>query len=67
MTSASRIILTTVSLLAVLVPVASTAQKNSNHQHHHYKLIDTGTLDGPTSSLGFEGERDINSKGTLSD
>jgi probable HAF family extracellular repeat protein len=30
-----------------------------------YKVIDTGTLGGPNSSLGFEGERDMNNSGTL--
>src|SRR5262249_25938126 len=32
---------------------------------HRYKVIDTGTLGGPTSSVGFEGERDINNRGVL--
>jgi hypothetical protein len=40
--------------------------KEDNHvKHHHYKLIDTGTLEGATNSLGFDGERDINSRGTV--
>ncbi len=30
-----------------------------------YKLIDTGTLGGPTSSMGFEGARNLNNRGTL--
>src|SRR5262245_11699605 len=45
--------------------IATTPAANAHHQHHHYKLIDTGTLGGPTSSLGFEGERDINNRGTV--
>jgi probable HAF family extracellular repeat protein len=36
-----------------------------NPKHHHYKLIDTGALGGAISSLGFEGERDINDRGTV--
>jgi probable HAF family extracellular repeat protein len=35
------------------------------HQHHRYRMIDTGTLGGPISSLGHEGERDLNNRGTL--
>jgi hypothetical protein len=54
--------------VALLVPIQLAAQDNrghNNYKHHHYKLIDTGTLGGATSSLGFEGERDINNRGTL--
>ena len=47
-------------MCALAVPTAALG-----HGHHHYKLIDTGTLGGPASSLGFEGERDINNSGTV--
>ncbi len=53
---------------ALAMPAHVAAQDNrgnNNYKHHHYKLIDTGTLGGATSSLGFEGERDINNRGTL--
>jgi probable HAF family extracellular repeat protein len=56
-------------LLALLVPVGLAAQDKTAQpdqpKHHRYRLTDTGTLGGPTSSLGFEGERDINSQGTV--
>jgi len=41
-----------VSVLATLViPVSLAAQKNQNHKHHHYQLIDLGTFGGPSSYL----------------
>jgi probable HAF family extracellular repeat protein len=43
--------------LAVSAPVAAWQTQ--------YKLIDTGTLGGPTSSMGFEGARNLNNRGTL--
>jgi hypothetical protein len=51
-------------LAASAVPLRMDAQ-GKNKEHHRYKVVDTGTLRGPTSSLGFEGERDINNRGTL--
>jgi probable HAF family extracellular repeat protein len=51
-------------LLLPLTAQNATAQAKKP-KHHHYKLIDTGTLGGATSSLGFEGERDINNRGTV--
>jgi probable HAF family extracellular repeat protein len=56
---------------ALALPLRLAAQdkqnnnQNPNRRHHHYQLIDTGTLGGATSSLGFEGERDINNRGTV--
>lgn len=51
-------VITFVSLLGIPTRVAG-------QQHHHYKLIDLGTLGGPTNSLGFEGERDLNNRGLV--
>jgi probable HAF family extracellular repeat protein len=54
----------------VAIPDRLSSQEQQNEQQHktehrRYKVSDTGTLGGPTSSLGFEGERDINNRGTL--
>jgi probable HAF family extracellular repeat protein len=51
-------------IVLLTIPALLSAQRLPS-QHHHYKLIDTGTLGGPTSSLGFEGERDVNNRGTV--
>jgi probable HAF family extracellular repeat protein len=61
---------TVVFLFAALaMPVGMAAQDTPSpdhkSKHHQYKLVDTGTLGGAISSLGFEGERDINNRGTL--
>ena len=54
---------------ALAIPIGLAAQdlaaQATKANHHHYQLIDTGTLGGATSSLGFEGERDINNRGTV--
>ena len=60
--------MTATTLFAVLaIPLALAAQDDTAQankaKHHHYRLIDTGTLGGPTSSTGFEQERDINNTG----
>jgi len=56
-----------ISTVTLTLPTPSFAQENETNQphYHHYKLIDTGTLGGATSSLGFEGERDVNNQGTV--
>ncbi len=57
------------SLFAALgTPVATLAQavaaQKSIAKHHHYKLVDMGTLGGPNSSYGWPYGRNINSHGT---
>jgi probable HAF family extracellular repeat protein len=53
---------------ALAIPTPLAAQDNQDrdhHVHHHYKVIDTGTLGGPSSFLGFEGSRSINNHGVI--
>jgi len=44
---------------------AQTDNKNGKPEHRRYKVIDTGTLGGPSSFLGFEQSRNINNHGVL--
>jgi uncharacterized membrane protein len=53
------------NLLQVLIADSALGKLESPFTKQQYKLIDTGTLGGATSSLGFEGERDINNRGTV--
>jgi probable HAF family extracellular repeat protein len=66
MKSEKGMCITTIALLAVLaMPVQLAAQKKKDHnQHHHYKLIDLGTLGGPNSSVLF-GLRVLDNRGTV--
>jgi uncharacterized membrane protein len=44
---------------------AQTDNKNGKPEHRRYKVIDTGTLGGPSSFLEFEQSRNINNHGVL--
>jgi hypothetical protein len=49
---------TALALFAALaLPVRLAAQDSPDHHrpHHHYQLIDLGTLGGPASYIGKEG------------
>jgi probable HAF family extracellular repeat protein len=58
--------MTLFAALAIPVGLRLAAQEeHRNKQQHRYKVIDTGTLGGPSSFLGFEGSRNINNHGVL--
>jgi probable HAF family extracellular repeat protein len=69
MKSAKLMCTAAIAFFAVLaIPVRLVAQDNQdhNHKHHHYKLIDLGTLGGPQSFLGgLDGVRNINRRGIV--
>jgi probable HAF family extracellular repeat protein len=44
-------IVSIIALASLAVPAQLSAQKNQNHKHHHYQLIDMGTFGGPSSWL----------------
>ena len=66
---ASLWFIATIFLLGVANPVRTAAQEQQGHrnEHHHYKLIDLGTLGGPVSyfSEGGIGTRVLNNRGTI--
>lgn len=56
------------SIVAAAIPAATAAQEQQDHkQHQHYKLIDLGTLGGPTAyrSINAPGYQIINNSGVI--
>jgi hypothetical protein len=64
-------VLTLTLLTALSVPLRLAAQDKDNHndeqRHHHYRLIDIGTLGGPVSYLSAAGQGSLvlNSQGMV--
>ena len=68
--SSTRILawtIVTILFAALEIPVHLTAQDNvgTNARHHHYLLIDLGTLGGPDSTI-FGLTRPLNNRGMVS-
>ena len=56
-------------LFLLAIPVAVTAQdgvtQNQNTKHHHYKLVELGTLGGPQSVIFEQATRPLNNEGIV--
>ena len=63
----SVIVMTTLALLTMPVAIAAQANTTQNHKakHHHYQLIDLGTLGGPQSIIFEQATRPLNNQGTV--
>ena len=57
--------LTLFAALAIPVQLAAQDKQRDQHMHHHYQLIDVGTLGGPNSYLSGPGVQTPNNRGTF--
>lgn len=55
----------TLTLCSASLHSAIAQESQDLPSKHGYRVVDTGTLGGPNSFLGFEGSRNINNNGTL--
>jgi probable HAF family extracellular repeat protein len=55
----------TLTLCSASLHLAIAQESQGLPSKHGYRVVDTGTLGGPNSFLGFEGSRNINNNGTL--
>jgi probable HAF family extracellular repeat protein len=62
------LVMTVAVVTTITIPTDLAAQKSTtpvnNAQHHHYKLIDVGTLGGPAGGL-FDSQKELTPNGTL--
>src|SRR5580704_7413451 len=58
-------VITLFAALAGAVRLAAQEKMQSHDRCRRYKVMDTGTLGGPSSFLGFEASRNINNSGAL--
>lgn len=66
MKSATLCFAATIIALAIPLAVAAQAAPTKNRTtHHHYKLIDLGTLGGPQSVIFEQATRPLNNQGTV--
>ena len=56
--------ITCLAALTMPIRLAAQDQAEADHKHHHYKLIDVGTLGGPQSSFA-EAQRVLNNNGVF--
>ena len=63
--AAAITVITLFAALAGAVRLAAQEKMQSHDRRRRYKVMDTGTLGGPSSFLGFEASRNINNHGAL--
>lgn len=59
------VVLAVLAALGTAARLAAQEQIGQKTKHHHYKLIDIGTLGGPNSGLSGPGSQILNNRGTF--